>query len=443
MLQTKIKTFYLIVGDLIVFYTSLVLAIIVRHGLPFDFGVFYQCLYPFSFIFTIWVILFSVSHLYELRHAVNKRKFFEMVFKLFSLGAVIAVIYFFLLVPSLAPRIVLFFSILFSLILFLVWRSLFNRLIKIPQLKVCIISKSKQAQEINLFLKNHPQLGYLVEENLLPQDIKNNFQKVIKEIKEKKIDVLVVDKNLFENLFSYFTKFPDIYYKLKIIKLTDFYETTIQKIPIFLINSSWFIENYYSKNWEFYEFLKRIGDFFGGLFIFIISLPFWVIIAFLIKIDSKGPVLHKSLRSGLNGKEFYIYKFRTMIKDADKIGPAWTIEKDSRITRIGKILRYLHLDEMPQSINVIKGELSFVGPRPEEVKLTKLFKKEISFYQFRALIKPGVIGWAQLNYPHGSSVKDAEEKLKYDFYYLKNRNIFFDAIIALKAWRIPFEIPTH
>jgi len=163
----------------------------------------------------------------------------------------------------------------------------------------------------------------------------------------------------------------------------------------------------------------------------------------LIKIDSRGSVLHRSIRIGKNREEFIIYKFRTMVKGADKMGPSWTLKDDSRITRIGKILRFTHLDEIPQVLNIIKGNISFVGPRPEEEKLIELFEKKIPFYEYRFLMKPGAIGWAQINYPHGSSIEDARHKLEYDLYYFKNRNLFFDLIIALKAWRIPFEIPTH
>jgi lipopolysaccharide/colanic/teichoic acid biosynthesis glycosyltransferase len=287
-----------------------------------------------------------------------------------------------------------------------------------------------------MFLKKHPQIGYDVIKTLSPEEI----NPTAKELKENKIDLFVVDSNLFDALLSYI---PEARLKLKVVDLVGFYESVLQKIPVNLLQSSWFLENYYSKNWELYETLKRIFDICGGIVLFIFSLPLWPIITLLIKLSSKGPVFHKSVRLGAKNKEFYIYKFRTMLKEADKIGPSWTLENDPRITRIGKILRYLHLDEIPQVINIIKGEVSFVGPRPEEKKLVDLFKKKIPFYQFRLLIKPGVIGWAQMNYPHSSSVEDAQEKLKYDFFYLKNRNIFFDAIIALKAWRIPFEIPTH
>jgi len=436
MLQNKIKSTFLILGDLLVLYLSLYLAILLRHGLPFNKEVFSQCFLPFSIVFLVWIILFSISHLYELRYAANKKKFFEMVFKLFSLAAIISVIYFYLFVPSFAPKKVLFLTLAFSFILFLIWRIIFNRIIKIPRINVLIISKTKESSEINMFLKKHPQIGYDVIKTLSPEEI----DQTTKELEENDIDLFVIDSNLFDSLLSYV---PDIRLKLKVVDIIDFYESALQKIPVNLLSSSWFLENYYSKNWELYETLKRISDIFGGLVLFIFSLPLWPIIALLIVLDSNGPVLHKSVRIGSKDKTFYIYKFRTMFDKADKIGPSWTLENDPRVTRIGRILRFLHLDEIPQVLNIIKGDVSFVGPRPEEKKLVGLFKKKIPFYQFRLLIKPGVIGWAQINYPHSASVEDAQEKLKYDFYYLKNRNIFFDVIIALKAWRIPFEIPTH
>ena len=436
MLQNKIKSTFLILGDLVVLYLSLYFATLLRHGLPFNKEIFSQCFLPFSYIFLIWIILFSISHLYELRYAANKKKFFEMVFKLFSLAAIISVIYFYLFVPSFAPKRVLFLTITFSFILFLIWRIVFNRIIKIPRINVLIISKTKEASEINMFLKKHPQIGYDVIKTLSPEEI----DQAAKELKENNIDLFVIDSNLFDFLLSYV---PDVRLKLKVVNIIDFYESVLQKIPVNLLSSSWFLENYYSKNWKLYQTLKRISDVFGGLMLFILSLPLWPIIASLIVLDSNGPILHKSVRIGSKDKKFHIYKFRTMFDKADKIGPSWTLENDPRVTRIGKILRFLHLDEIPQVLNIIKGDVSFVGPRPEEKKLVDLFKKEIPFYQFRLLIKPGVIGWAQINYPHSASVEDAQEKLKYDFYYLKNRSIFFDVIIALKAWRIPFEIPTH
>lgn len=278
MLQNKIKSIFLIAGDLLVFYLSLYLAILLRHGLPFNKEVFSQCFWPFSIVFLIWLILFSISHLYELRHAVNRKKFFEMVFKLFSLVAIVSVIYFYLFVPSFAPKKVLFLTLTFSFILFLIWRIVFNRIIKIPRINVLIISETKEASEINMFLKKHPQIGYDVIKILSPGEI----DQTTKELKENNIDLFVIDSNLFDSLLSYV---PDVRLKLKVVDIIDFYESVLQKTPVGLLPSSWFLENYYSKNWKLYETLKRISDIFGGLILFVLSLPLWPIIALLIVLD--------------------------------------------------------------------------------------------------------------------------------------------------------------
>ncbi len=132
-----------------------------------------------------------------------------------------------------------------------------------------------------------------------------------------------------------------------------------------------------------------------------------------------------------------------MVLNASLVGPSWTLENDERITKFGAFLRKTHLDEVPQVLNIINGTMSFVGPRPEEKSLVAIFKAAIPFYEKRLLIKPGVIGWAQINFPHTASIEEAREKLTYDFYYLKQRNLLLDWVVAIKAWRIPFDVPTH
>jgi lipopolysaccharide/colanic/teichoic acid biosynthesis glycosyltransferase len=281
-----------------------------------------------------------------------------------------------------------------------------NKILQFRRLKVVFLSQNPLAEELKIFLSKNPQLGY----------------EIVKEEQSKEAPVLIIhdSKNLL-----------------------DFYEKVISRVPLELLSKEWFDFVLSRSNLDFYEAIKRFFDFVGGIMLLIISLPLWPIITLLIKIDSQGSILHRSIRIGKNRKKFIIYKFRTMVNNADKIGPFWTLEDDSRITKVGKILRFTHLDEIPQVLNIIRGDISFVGPRPEEKKLIELFEKKIHFYEYRFLMKPGAIGWAQINYPHGSSIEDARHKLEYDFYYFKNRNLFFDFIIALKAWRIPFEIPTH
>ncbi len=153
-----------------------------------------------------------------------------------------------------------------------------------------------------------------------------------------------------------------------------------------------------------------------------------------IKIDSPGPFLFKQIRVGKNGKDFLAMKFRTMRQDAEKNGPQWALKDDPRVTRIGKFLRKFRIDEIPQLINVLKGEMSLIGPRPERPEFVSQLKKQIPFYEERLLVKPGLTGWAQVMGPaYGGSEKESLEKLQYDLFYIKNRSLGLDLSIALKT----------
>ena len=160
-----------------------------------------------------------------------------------------------------------------------------------------------------------------------------------------------------------------------------------------------------------------------------------IVIAVLIKISSKGPIIFKQQRMGKNDKIFWLYKFRTMKIEIK--GPLWTIEKDNRLTPIGKILRFSHLDELPQLLNIFNGDITFVGPRAELNRINETIQKT-PYYEIRHIIKPGVTGWAQIYYRPSASLKEAFEKLKYDIYYIKNRSLFLDLLIIFKTIRYVF-----
>lgn len=211
-----------------------------------------------------------------------------------------------------------------------------------------------------------------------------------------------------------------------------------KKICLDDINENWFVENIFQKENKSYLFFKIIIDaLFScvGFILFILLLPFF---ALLIKIDSKGSVLYKQERVGKNGRSFMIYKFRTMYENFNKNDNKWREKNKNSITKVGKFLRISHLDELPQSLNIFKGELSFIGPRAEWVELAKIFEKEIPFYEKRYLIKPGLIGWAQINFPASHSIEEAREKFQYDLYYIKNRSLILDLEIILKAIKLFF-----
>ncbi len=184
--------------------------------------------------------------------------------------------------------------------------------------------------------------------------------------------------------------------------------------------------------------IKRLGDIFISFILIIILSPLMLIISIIIYIIDGNPILYSQVRNGLKPKYIKIYKFRSMIKEAEKNGPQWSKINDPRVTKLGKILRKYRFDELPQLISVIKGDMSLIGPRPERPQIDNKLKNSIINYELRNFIKPGISGWAQVNYPYGASLIDSKNKLSYDLYYIKNFSVFLDVIILFKTLRIVF-----
>jgi exopolysaccharide biosynthesis polyprenyl glycosylphosphotransferase len=181
----------------------------------------------------------------------------------------------------------------------------------------------------------------------------------------------------------------------------------------------------------------RVFDLVLASLLLVLTLPLMLFIAGLIKIDSRGPALYRQERVGLRGRLFTLYKFRSMHQDAEANGvPIWAAVGDSRITRVGRLIRYTRIDELPQLLNVLRGEMSFIGPRPERPYFVEKLATAIPLYAIRHCIKPGITGWAQINAPYGASIEDAREKLSYDLYYVKYRGLLLDLAILLRTLRV-------
>lgn len=221
-------------------------------------------------------------------------------------------------------------------------------------------------------------------------------------------------------------------------ELTSFYETQWQKIPYFHIDEEWILA---SKGFGIVGSkgrlrVKRIIDVFMAIILIVLTLPFILVTALIVRLESPGPIIFEQVRTGYQGREFRIYKFRSMVQNAEANGAQWASANDVRVTKVGRFIRKTRLDELPQLFNVLKGEMSFVGPRPERPEFNISLEKEIPFYNLRHLVLPGITGWAQVMYPYGASVDDAKEKLSYEIYYIKNHNLFFDFKIILRTVRI-------
>jgi lipopolysaccharide/colanic/teichoic acid biosynthesis glycosyltransferase len=221
---------------------------------------------------------------------------------------------------------------------------------------------------------------------------------------------------------------------IEITSMPVMYEELTGRVPIYLLKPDWLLRSFidYAHVNRFYELGKRFIDIIGGLIGVIITIVLYPIIGLVIVLDNWGPIIYSQIRLGKNGKYYNILKFRTMFVDAEINGnykPAE--ENDQRITTIGKILRKSHLDELPQFINVLKGEMSLVGPRSERPMIVENYQKEIPFYRGRLLVKPGLTGWAQVNYGYASTIEENAIKLEYDLYYIKHRDLMMDLSIML------------
>lgn len=225
---------------------------------------------------------------------------------------------------------------------------------------------------------------------------------------------------------------------VRVYDLTDFYELIWYKVPVFYLRRSWFAM---SQGFQLLHDplglrLKRAFDFLGALLLLLLASPILLITALAIKLESRGPIVFKQTRVGENGKLFTVYKLRSMRVDAEKNGAQWAAKNDNRVTRVGSFIRATRIDELPQLVNVLRGEMSFIGPRPERPEFTGMLEKEIPFYGLRHILRPGVTGWAQVMYPYGASIEDAREKLQFELYYIKNYSLLLDAAIVFKTIRV-------
>jgi lipopolysaccharide/colanic/teichoic acid biosynthesis glycosyltransferase len=407
----------LIFIDILAFYFSVILLVLVRYG--FDFFNLEVHLKSFTFILPFWILVFYSNNLYSLY---SSQKFSVRIIRSFIAGIIISVLFFYFS-PSLkiTPKTNLALFSLFFLSLFLISRLVFlDYFLPKNKLKILFIVPKELKEKIEEDIKNLEIFEIVEILEKIPDDEKY-YQNTDLVVISRKINVNHQLKNIIEKLG----------FKMPIMELIDFYERYLNRIPIEEIDEYWILKEIINPENSLQVLIKRILDIIFALIIGVLSLPLLPFIILGIYISSPGPVIFKQKRIGKDNKEFVLYKFRTM-KNLKDLG-VWAKENDERIFLFGKILRRLHLDEIPQIINILKGELSFIGPRPEQVHIVQELAQKIPFFNIRHIIPPGITGWAQVNYKYARSVEESKIKFEYDLYYLKNRNIFLDILIFFKT----------
>ena len=407
---------------------------------------------------SIWFGLFLMANLYNPKATLSR---FEEILKLvpliyFTLVFVITLDVFEFISLDIGYRNILTYGLIFSGIL-LVNRLLIHSFQKLLLLKniglteTVILGTNRRGIDVCNALNDHSHHGLKVMGFIKADDDPVNFdveaplpvlgaESGIHELIEKTNinDIIIaLDKPTPERVMNTIVNINGASKSLKV--LPDMYEVvtgmarTNQLVGVPLIDINLNIDTFYVKR------LKRILDILIAIFGILIISPLWILIAVVIKINSKGPVFYKQERCGKNGQNFNIYKFRSMVVDAEEgTGPVWADIQDHRITKSGAFLRRLHLDETPQLINIIKGEMSFIGPRPERPYFIEKLQSEYPFYQRRLKIRPGISGWAQIKQPFDTSIKDVRQKLKYDFYYIENISLRLDLKILINTIWVVF-----
>lgn len=434
-LISKTKKIILLIGDIGFFYLSLYLTLIIRYGYLIEQETWSKHLLLFSLVFSTWLIVFFINDFYDLKTSYNNASLLNSLSRIFIINGAIAVAIFYFLSPfidNLKPQRILIIDLIMTAILIFTWRKIFYKFIKSSTIanRVLIIGKNKLSDELEEQIKKRPQLGYQV---IVLENLPDNLNKFCL---EKNINILVSAINLKDESVSR-KIFDCLSLEIDVYNINSFYEQITNKIPVEYIEHSWFLENLSEHSKKFYEITKRLIDIILATVGILISIIISPAIALIIKLESPGPIIFKQIRTGKHGNTFMAMKFRSMIQDAEKNGAQWAQKNDNRVTRFGLFMRKTRLDEIPQLLNILRGEMSFVGPRPERPEFVEILEKEIPFYKERLLVRPGLAGWAQLYGPaYGGSKEESLEKLKYDLYYIKNRSLFLDLSVILKTIRV-------
>lgn len=430
-------------GDVIALYAALFAALFIRYGGDFYRQFINAHAIPFTIIFIPWLVIFYIAGLYDLRRLRNNLDFMKTLALALAIDAVIAMLLFYL-IPAfgIAPKTNLLIFLFIFMVIEIAWRRLFNRATisgEAPN-NVLFVGDGTVAEEVENVIRENPQLGYTIARSIKRDSINDHPEILEEAAREQNINMIVVPRH-----FKRESRLAGILYRLfgkgiLIIDIADFYELIMRKIPLVELEEAWFFENV-ERVARFYDPLKRAAELIFACALGIILLPFEILIGVIVALTSRGPVIYRQVRIGHNGRPFTLYKFRTMRVDAERDGAQWAAQHDVRATPFGKFLRTSHLDELPQLWNIIKGELSFVGPRPERPEFVTTLKEKIPYYEMRLLVKPGVTGWAQVNHRADLTLDDVTQKLQYDVYYLKNRSLVLDLAIVLKTIKSIFVSP--
>jgi sugar transferase (PEP-CTERM system associated) len=436
-----IRTLILLLGEALIVWTSFLAAAVLALREDSYLVLRYEGGYIKLFIFTAVVLL--CSHWFDLYDTARLNTPGDLYFRLFMVLGVLAFVTagvsFFRPDYLLAGNSTVLGLVILTVALF-GWRLGYGWLVQLPLLveRVYVLGTADRAQRLVQGLRKNPEIGVEIaswtgklEGEVTRESVAAHLMEVVKKQKVHRVIVAMHDRRgtiPMEELLELRME------GVKVEEATSWLERISGKIEIENLNPSWLVFNEGFRRGSAFIMVRRVLSVIISLLGLILTLPLFPLIMLAISLDSKGPVFYTQTRMGKAGRLFKVVKFRTMRHDAEAAnGPQWAGNHDPRVTRVGKFLRTTRLDEIPQLWCVLKGDMAFVGPRPERPEFIEMLSKEIRFYGVRHMVRPGVTGWAQIKYKYGSTIDDAREKLQYDLFYIKNASIGLDLLIMFQT----------
>ncbi len=446
----------LIVADIAIIFIAIILALYLRLGWE---GTAFQiiennALNKVGLAASVCLITIYLYDLYDYGVMHHRRELLLRLIQATGIAWTVLALIYYLVPPLMIGRGTLIYSVVLTLVLLLLWRTLIHFLTGHPDLgeKILILGAGKAAVVTANVVFQRRDAGYRiagfvavpgVENGDSPRskaelggaEILGTSDELERIVSEKKIDRIVVALAQRRGNFPTNSLLRmSLENSVNIEECASFYERVTGQVHLDMLRPSWLIFSGRERDTRltvvFREVVNRSLAFIG----LILSLPIALLTALIIKLESEGGVLYRQQRVGKDGAAFELLKFRSMNKDAEADGmPVWAASDDERATTFGRFIRKVRIDEIPQFWNILKGEMSFIGPRPERPHFVAELAEKIPFYEHRHLVAPGLTGWAQIKYPYGASVREAREKLQYDLYYIKNQSLALDAIIIFET----------
>lgn len=433
----KRESLILLLGDLVFFFLALWLTLLFRYFEMPSVDRFMDHAEPFSWLFVIWVVFFYIAGLYE-KHTIFLRNRLPITILNTQVVNSFAAVSFFYLIPffGITPKTNLFIYLIVSFGLIVLWRLfIFPKIFfKKKKFSAILIGSGEEMQQLKKEVNQNDRYGFSFVRSIDVRDLDHiDFKtEVLDVIYSENVSLVAVDmrdpsiNKIIPQLYNL------IFCGIQFIDTHKVYESIFDRIPLSIIGYSWFLENISSKSHIVYDIFKRLMDVSIAIIFGLFTLIFYPFAILAIKIDDRGPVFISQERVGKGGRRFKLVKFRSMTRNEDRGG--WVGETDNKITKIGKLLRKSRVDEFPQLWNVLKGDMSLIGPRPDIIGNFETLSKEVPYYTIRNVVKPGLSGWAQTHQDIvPQSVEETKERLAYDLYYIKNRSLILDLKIALQT----------